>query len=71
MNNNITTFIVDGEDYFAAHEADGAIRVGLKGVTAFSFPKSHPLHAKAAAIVTEEDAEDVHDEQFDRVMGTV
>jgi len=64
MAAHIATFIVNGEDYFAANLDNGGVRVGLVGGKMIEFPEGHANHAEVAAIKSESEAE----EFFDRVF---
>jgi hypothetical protein len=59
--NAITSFIVDGRDYFAAYLDNGGVRVGLIGGVSFDFPQSHMSYMAIALIENENEAEEFHD----------
>ena len=52
-------------DFFAMHLADGGVRIGMYNKIAVSFPASHKLYARVAA-VTVDDVE----ETFDHLVET-
>lgn len=58
---HITTFIVDGSDYFAAHLDNGRACVGMVGGYRFDFPCDHAGYSDALTAKTEADAEAIFD----------
>lgn len=64
MAASITSFIVHGNDYFAAHLEDGGVRVGLIDYQAHDFPASHAMYSRVAAVTNEAEAEALFDECF-------
>lgn len=65
--NHISSFILNGLDYFVANLVEGGVRVGMVGSDAFDFPAGHPRYALALALSDEAAAE----EFFDECMSTV
>lgn len=64
MNARISTFIVNGADYFVANLDNGGVRVGLVGGECISFREDHKYHAEVCAITNEVDAEAFFDRVF-------
>lgn len=64
----ISTFIIDGRDYFAAHLEDGGARVGMVGGNAYDFPATHPTHAEVIALASEAEAETLFDLCCDKYL---
>lgn len=64
MTARISTFIVNGADYFVANLDDGGVRVGLVGGECISFSEGHKYRAEVCAITNESDAEAFFDRVF-------
>ncbi len=55
---HITTFILEGDDYFVANLDNGGVCVGLKNAGRVEIPAEHPSFMEASAIRTEDAAEE-------------
>jgi len=61
-NPEMSSMIVDSEDYFAANNIDGGVRFGLKGVSVFIIKPENPNTARVQACTSSEQVEAIFDE---------
>ena len=60
----ITSFIVDGADFFTANLDNNYVRIGMVGDDCFDFPVTHRHYSNAKNCTNEQEVEDLYDMIF-------
>ena len=66
---HITDFIVDTEDYFAAHTDNNEIRFGLLGSKLYQISKYHEVAQAVLNCKTSDDVKDIFDDFQNGIYG--